>query len=70
MPLNMKTINGFTQWKTGSVAVMITHAITPQKHLAQSGSSAVNIFKKLCVFTNEPIGEEEIKLQSMNMGQY
>ena len=39
MPLNMKNINNFTQWKNGSVDVTFTRAITHQKHLAQSGRS-------------------------------
>ena len=49
------------------------HAITHQKHLAQSGrstQSAVDIFKTLSVFTNEPIREQEIKLECINIKQY
>ena len=47
MPLNMKNINNFTQWKNGSVDVTFMRAITHQKHPAQSGRStrsAVDIF--------------------------
>ena len=39
MPLNMKNINIFTQWKNGSVDVTIKRAINHQMHLAQSGRS-------------------------------
>ena len=40
MPLNMKNINNFTQWKeNGSVNVTFTREITHQKHLAQPGRS-------------------------------
>ena len=52
MPLNMKNIDNFTQWKNGSVNVTFTHAITYQKHLAQSGRntrSEVDIFNTLRV---------------------
>ena len=70
MPLNMKNINNFTQWKkSGSVKVMVTHAIMHQKHLAQSGRSTrsvVDIFNTLRVFTKEPIRGQEIKLACMN----
>ena len=48
MPLNIKNISSFTQWKkNGSVDVTFTRAITHQKHLSQSGHSmrsAVDIF--------------------------
>ena len=70
MPLNIKNINNFTQWKNGSVDVTFTHVITHQKHLAQSGHStrsAVDIFNTL-IFTKEPIREQEIKLECMNYG--
>ena len=53
--------------KNGSVDVTFMH----QKHLAQfgrSGWSAVDIFNTLCVFTKEPIREQEIKLEYMNAG--
>ena len=66
----MKNINNFTQWKNGSVDVTFTHAITHQKHLAQSGRSmrsAVDIFNTLRVFTKEAIKEEETKLECMNL---
>ena len=46
--------------------------ITHQKHLMQSGRStwsAVDIFNTLCVFTKEPIMEQEIKLECMNEHQ-
>ena len=39
MPLNMKNINNFTQWKNWSVDVMFMRVITHQKHLTQSGRS-------------------------------
>ena len=61
--LNMKNTNNITQWKNGSVYVTITRGITQQKHLAQSGhstQSALYIFNTLCVFTKEPIREQEI----------
>ena len=69
----MKNINNFTQWKNGSVDVAFTHAITHQKHLAQSGRStrsAVDIFNALCVFMKEPIREQEIKLECMNLWEW
>ena len=70
MPLNMKNSNNFTQWKkNGSVDVTFTRTITHQNHLAQSGRStrnAVHIFNTLCVFTKEPIREQDIKLECMN----
>ena len=70
MPLNIKNISNFTQWKNGSVDVTFTREITHQKHLAQSGRStrnAVDIFNTLHVFTKEPIREQEIKLECMNL---
>ena len=45
-------------------------AITHQKHLAQSGRStrsAVDTFNTLRVFTKEPIREQKIKLECMNV---
>ena len=71
MLLNMKNIyyNNFTQWKNGSVDVTFTRAITHKKHQAQYGRStwsAVDIFNTLCIFTKEPIREQEIKLECMN----
>ena len=42
--------------------------ITHQNQFAQSGRStrsAVDIFNTLCVFTEEPIREQEIKLECM-----
>ena len=63
MPLNMKNINNFIQWKNGSVDVTSASTITRQKHLAQSWRStrsAVDIFNTLRVFTKEPIREQEI----------
>ena len=72
MPLNMKNINNFTQWKNGSVNVTFMHVITHQKHLAPSGRSArkaVDIFDTLRLFTEEPIREQEIKLEYMNVIQ-
>ena len=62
---NMKNINSFMQWKNGTVEVTIIH----QKQLAQSGrnmQSAVDIFNALCVFTQEPMREQEIKFEWMN----
>ena len=62
MVLNMKNVNNFD--------VTFTCAITHQKHLAQSGRStwsAVDIFNTLRVFTKEPIREQEIKLECMNI---
>ena len=63
MPLNMKNINSFTQWKKKyeSVDVTFRHAIM---HLVQSGlstRSAVDIFNTLRVFTKEPIREKDNK---------
>ena len=49
---------------------MFARVITHQKHLAQSGRStrsAVDIFNTLRVFTKEPIREQEIKLECMNV---
>ena len=43
------------------------HAITQQKHLAQSGQSALYIFNTLHVFVKEPIREQEAKLECMNV---
>ena len=45
-------------------------AITHQKRLAQSGRStrsAVGIFNTIHAFTKEPIREQEINKESMNM---
>ena len=73
MPLNslVNNINNFTQWKkNGSVDVTFAREITHQKHLVQSGlstRSAVDIL--LCIFTKEPIREQEIKLECMNFIQ-
>ena len=56
--------------KNGSVDVMLTRAITHQKHLAKSGRStwsAVDIFNTLRLFTKEPIREQEIKLECINV---
>ena len=57
MPLDMKNVNNFTQWKNGSVNVTITGAITQQKHLAQSGRrtrSAVDILiHSTCLLKNQ-----------------
>ena len=50
-----------------------SRAITHQKHLAQSGRStrsAVDIFNALRVFTEEPIRQQEIKLECMNCYEY
>ena len=58
--------------KNGSVDVTLVREITHQKHLAQSGRStrsAVDIFN-LRVFTKEPIREQEIKLECMNVYYY
>ena len=66
----MKNIENFTQWKNESVDVMFIPAIMHQKLLEQSGGSsrsAVVIFNSLCVFTTEPIREQEIKLECMNI---
>ena len=55
----MKNINNMSR----------SHTLTHQKHLAQSGHSmrsAGDIFNALCVFTKEPIREQEIKLECMN----
>ena len=49
---------------------MFARAITHQKHLTQSGHStrsAVDIFSTLCVFPKEPIREQEIELECMNI---
>ena len=59
--------------KYGSVGVTFTCAITHQKHLPQSGRStrsAVDIFNTLRLFTTEPIREQEIKLECMNVYQF
>ena len=57
IPLNMKNVNNFTQWKkNGSVDVTFMRAITHQKHLAQSGRStrsAVDIFNTLRIRANQ-----------------
>ena len=53
-----------------SIHKTFTSAITHQKHLAQSGGStqsAVDIFNTLREFTKEQIGEQEIKLECMNI---
>ena len=73
----MKNINNFTQWEKGSVDAMCTRAITHQKHQSErSMRSAVDYFNTLRVFTyfntlrvftNEPIREQEIELECMNI---
>ena len=53
MPLTLKNINNFTQWKKMDQCDVNPRAITHQKHLAQSGrstQSAVDIFNTLHVF--------------------
>ena len=70
MPLNMKILTTLPSEKNGSVDVTFAREITHQKHLAQSRRStrsAVDIFNTLCVFTKEPIREQEIKLECMNI---
>ena len=50
----------------------LSHAFMQQKYLAQSGRytwTAVDIFNTSRVFTNEPILEEEMKLQCINKCQ-
>ena len=68
----MEILTTLPSEKNGSVDVTFTRAITHQKHLAQSGRStrsAVDIFNTLRVFTKEPIREQEIKLECMNVEQ-
>ena len=69
----MKNINTFTKRRNESVDVTITRTITHQKHLMQPGRctwSAVNIFNTLCIFTEEPITKQKIKLECMNSVYY
>ena len=66
----MKNINNFTQWKKWINRCDVRVRDTHQKHLAQSGHStrsAVDIFNTLRVFTKEPIREQDIKLECMNV---
>ena len=59
--------------KNRSGNMIFIRAIMHQKHYAHSGSStrsAVAIFNTLHVYTKEPIGEQEIKLECMNLFQY
>ena len=37
------------------------------KNTGRSTRNAVDIFNTLCVFTKEPIREQEIKLECMNL---
>ena len=67
MPLNMKNINNFTQWKKWisrcDVLVRDHAPKAPRAVWAQSWRStrsAVDIFNTLRVFTKEPIREQEI----------
>ena len=64
MPLNMKNINNFTQWKNVSVDVTFTPAIMHQiNNLALSGRStwsAADIFNTLRVFTKELIENKKL----------
>ena len=65
----MKNIKTLPSEKNGSVDVTFARKITHQKHLAQSGRStwsAVDIFNTFCIFTKEPIREQEIKMECMN----
>ena len=68
----MKNITNVTQWKSGSVDVTIARTNTQQKqkHLAQcehSTRSALYIFNTLNIFTKEPIREQKIKLECINI---
>ena len=63
MPLNMKNINNFTQWKNGSVDVTFKSEITHQKHLAQCVGS-LGAVRALRVFTKEPIRGKKITNKS------
>ena len=58
MQLNMKNINNFNEWKNGSVDMTIMRAIMEQKHLTQSGRSALDIFNVHSVYL--------LKSQSVN----
>ena len=69
MPLNMKNINNFTQWKKWISGCDVRARDHTPKQLAQSGRStrsAVDIFNTLRLFTKEPTREQEIKLECMN----
>ena len=70
----MKNINNFTQWKKWISRCDVRardHAPkAPRADWAQSGRStwsAVDIFNTLRVFTKEPIREQQIKLECMNI---
>ena len=68
MPLNMKNINNFTQQKMDQLT--FTHTFPHRKRYVQSRrstQSALNISSTLRVFTNQPIREQEIKKECMNL---
>ena len=74
MPLNIKNINNFTQWKKVDHSMWGSRALSHTKSTSCSpgavrAQSAVDIFNTLRVFTKEPIREQEIKLECMNLGQ-
>ena len=67
----MKNINMLTQWKKWISQCDVHARVTHQKHLrsGRSTRSAVDIFNTLRVFTKEPIREQEIKLECLNLHQ-
>ena len=70
----MKIIINFAQWKNVSVDVTIMSAIMHKQHFTQDGhstwSAAVDIFNALRKFAQEPIREQEIKLECMNFDKW
>ena len=69
MPLNMTYINNFTYPVKKWISQCDDHTRDhTRKQLAQSGhstQSVLYIFNTLRIFTNEPIGEQEMKLGCM-----
>ena len=58
----MKNINSFTQSKKK----WISRCNVQARDYAPKAPRAVDIFNTLRVFTTEPIGKQEIKLECMN----
>ena len=70
MPLNMKNIlttlpSGQKKWISRCDVRRRNHAPKAPRAVWNSTRSAVDIFNTLCVFTKEPIREQEIKLECM-----
>ena len=74
MSLNMNNVNNFTQWKiwiSWCDAHARNHAPKAPPavwaHSGRSTRSAVDIFNTLHIFTKQPIREQEIKLECINL---